>query len=288
MIQTLASQQQTKVNKMKKIFNSQTTKLSTLAVAGSLFFGSTFLVAADLSPAEQKGLDIAIEADKRDLGFADNSTKMTMVLRNKYGEESVRRMRSKTLEQDNDGDKALIIFDNPRDVKGTAFLSFTHKTTSDDQWLYLPALKRVKRISSSNKSGPFMGSEFAFEDISSQEVEKYTYKYLRNETLDGRDHFVIERDPVDPKSGYSVQNVWIDTQEYRAFKIDFYDRKSDLLKTLTLSSYNQYENKFWRADNWLMINHQTGKSTELNYQGWKFSNGFREKDFTKNSLARAK
>ncbi len=133
-----------------------------------------------------------------------------------------------------------------------------------------------------------MGSEFAFEDISSQEVEKYTYKYLRNETLDGRDHFVIERDPVDPKSGYSVQNVWIDTEEYRAFKVDYYDRKSDLLKTLTLSNYHQYNNQFWRADNWMMINHQTGKSTELNYEGWTFANGFREKDFTKNSLARAK
>ncbi len=272
---------------MKTILTIKNT-LSTLVTAGGLILSSQFVIAADLSQAEQKGLNIAIEADKRDVGFADNASKMTMILRNKYGEESIRRMRSKTLEQANDGDKALIIFDNPRDVKGTAFLSFTHKASSDDQWLYLPALKRVKRISSNNKSGPFMGSEFAFEDISSQEVEKYTYKYLRNETLDGREHYVIERDPVDPKSGYSVQNVWIDTQEYRAFKVDYYDRKADLLKTLTLKNYQQYNNQFWRADNWMMINHQTGKSTELNYEGWSFSNGFREKDFTKNSLARAK
>lgn len=238
--------------------------------------------------AEEKGLAIAVETDKRDLGFGDLASSLTMTLRNKYGEESVRRMRNKTLEQDDDGDKSLIVFDNPRDVKGTAFLSFTHKTGPDDQWLYLPALKRVKRISSSNKSGPFMGSEFAYEDISSQEVEKYTYKYLGNESFDNRDHFVLERDPVDPKSGYSVQKVWIDTQEYRPWKIDYYDRKGDLLKTLTLTDYQQYLDQYWRADNWKMVNHQTGKSTELQYGEWQFRNGYRDRDFTKNSLARVK
>ncbi|NIB38106.1 outer membrane lipoprotein-sorting protein [Pseudomaricurvus alkylphenolicus] len=241
-----------------------------------------------LSASQQLGLEIAREADRRDLGFGDNASELTMTLRNQYGEESVRRMRNKTLEQNDDGDKSLIVFDNPRDVKGTAFLSFTHKAGADDQWLYLPALKRVKRIASSNKSGPFMGSEFAYEDISSQEVEKYSYNFLRNESFNGRNHFVIERDPVDPKSGYSRQEVWLDTEEYRVWKVDYYDRKGDLLKTLTLSDYQQYLNKYWRADHWLMQNHQTGKSTELSYKGWRFANGYRDRDFTKNSLARAK
>lgn len=238
--------------------------------------------------AEQQGLAIAIEADNRDKGFKDVSADLTMVLRNKYGDETSRIMRNKTLEQANDGDKALITFDSPRDVKGTSFLSFTHKQGTDDQWLYLPALKRVKRISSSNKSGPFMGSEFAYEDISSQEVEKYSYRYLKDETLDGRLHFVIERDPVDPKSGYSKQIVWLDKAEYRPWKIEFFDRKGDLLKTLTMSDYNQYLNKFWRANTWSMINHQTEKSTVLTFSNWVFQQGFSDKDFTKNSLKRAR
>ncbi|MCK5101581.1 MAG: outer membrane lipoprotein-sorting protein, partial [Cyclobacteriaceae bacterium] len=126
--------------------------------------------------AENKGLDIAREADLRDVGFGDHVTNMLMVLRNKNGKEGTRQIRVKTLEVVGDGDKSLIIFDNPRDVKGTAFLNYTHKVGDDDQWLYLPALKRVKRISSQNKSGAFMGSEFAYEDFASQEVEKYTYK----------------------------------------------------------------------------------------------------------------
>ena len=133
------------------------------------------LAAASETPEEQ-GLVIAREADRRDSGFGDFTANMRMVLKNRHGQESIRLIRIKTLEVADDGDKSLSIFDNPKDVKGTAFLTHSHKTGDDDQWLYLPALKRVKRISSRNKSGSFMGSEFSYEDIASQEVEKYTYR----------------------------------------------------------------------------------------------------------------
>ena len=144
---------------------------------------------------EEKGLAIAIEADRRDEGFGDNIANLTMILRNRHGQQTSRVLRTRTLEQADDGDKSLIIFDNPGDVKGTAFLSFTHKEGPDDQWLYLPALKRVKRIASGNKSGPFMGSEFAYEDISSQEVEKYGYKVEgeRNSFSTGQAGLVTKR-----------------------------------------------------------------------------------------------
>jgi outer membrane lipoprotein-sorting protein len=169
---------------------------------------------------EERGLAIAVEADRRDKGFGDSSATMKMILRNRQGDASTREVRVRTLEVEGDGDKSLSIFDSPADVKGTAFLTFSHVNSPDDQWLYLPALKRVKRIASKNKSGPFMGSEFAYEDISSDEVEKYTYKYLRDEALDGTDTFMIERYPVDRNSGYTRQVVWIDKQEYRPWKID--------------------------------------------------------------------
>jgi len=235
---------------------------------------------------EEKGLAIAVAADRRDIGFHDSTAAMKMVLRNKQGEESVRQIRVRTLEQLDDGDKSLTIFDEPADVKGTNFLSFTHKTGPDDQWLYLPALKRVKRISSRNKSGPFMGSEFAYEDLSSQEVEKYTYKYIRDEDYAGMDCFVIERYPVDEYSGYTRQVVWIDKQEYRPHKIVYYDRKNAKLKTLTLSDYQQYLDKYWRAHTMFMENHQTGKSTQLTWSDYEFQTGLTERDFDRNSLKR--
>ena len=236
---------------------------------------------------EEKGLAIAQESDRRDQGFGDSTVDLEMVLKNRHGEESRRKLRIATLEVRSDGDKSLSIFDNPADVKGTALLTFSHKVADDDQWLYLPALARVKRIASANKSGSFMGSEFAYEDIGSQEVEKYTYKYLREETYEGVPCFVMERYPVSPYSGYKRQLAWIDKAEYRPFKIDYYDRKDSLLKTLTWKDYKRYLNKHWRAGEMYMLNHQSGKSTLLIWSNYKFRVGLKDADFNESSLKRA-
>jgi len=238
--------------------------------------------------AEERGLQIAQEADRRDTGFHDSTASLQMVLRNSQGDESTRQIRVRTLEQLDDGDKSLTTFDEPADVRGTNFLSFTHRTGPDDQWLYLPALKRVKRISSRNKSGPFMGSEFAYEDLSSQEVEKFSYKYLRDEACNELECFVVERYPQDRDSGYTREVVWIDKQEYRPWKIVFYDRKDSLLKTLTYSGYRQYLDRFWRADEMFMENHQTGKSTRLIWSDYRFKTGLTDRDFDRNSLKRTR
>jgi outer membrane lipoprotein-sorting protein len=252
----------------------------------------TLLMIPSLSRAgtpEEKGLAIAKEADRRDEGFKDFTADMLMTLKNRHGQESVRKIRVKTLEVDGDGDKSLTIFDNPRDVKGTAFLNYTHKTGDDDQWLYLPALKRVKRISSRNKSGSFMGSEFAYEDIASQELEKYTYKWLRDEVYEGEECFVIERYPVDIKnSGYTRLVTWLDKKEYRPLKVEYFYRKEYHFKTLTFTGYKYYLDKFWRADEMNMVNHQNGKSTKLVWTNYTFRTGLKDRDFTKSSLKRAK
>ena len=264
----------------------------TLSFPKSIILLSSLLLSAGVSLAnitpEERGLEIAIEAERRDTGFNDNTAEVVMVLKNRHGESSERRMKIRTLEQATDGDKSLVIFDHPRDVKGTAFLSYTHKEGSDDQWLYLPALKRVKRIASSNKSGPFVGSEFAYEDISSQEVEKYTYKFIKNDVLDGKQVYVVERYPVDPRSGYTRQVTWIDKDEYRTWKVEYYDRKSDLLKTLIFEDYNQYLDQYWRANRYFMQNHQTGKSTELVWSDYEFGAGLEDRDFDQRSLQKAR
>ncbi len=237
---------------------------------------------------EEKGLAIAVEADKRDTGWVDSTSDLQMILRNAQGQESKRDIRLKTLEVMDDGDKSMSIFDTPRDVKGTAFLSYTHAITPDDQWLYLPALKRIKRISSANKSGPFMGSEFAYEDISSQEIEKYTYKWLRDEILNGKNVFVIERYPVYKHSGYKRMIAWIDKEIYMPLKIEFYDRKDALLKTLTVHDYKQYLEQYWRPDRQEMINHQSKKNTTLLWSNYQFKTGLTNRNFDKNSLKRAR
>lgn len=260
-----------------------------ITIALSLMMLLCSLPRATAQTPEEKGLAIAKEADNRNMGFGDSTADMLMILMNKNGQKSIREIRIKTLELEADGDKSLTIFDTPKDVKGTAFLNYTHKTGSDDQWLYLPALKRVKRISSSNKSGSFMGSEFAYEDIASQEVEKYTYKWTGDEALDGEECFVVEFYPVDRKnSGYVRQVSWIDNKEYRLLKVDYYDRKDSLLKTLTVTGYEKYIEKYWRAGKMHMVNHQNGKSTELVFSNYLFQTGLEDSDFNQNSLKRVR
>jgi len=240
-----------------------------------------------LTPEEQ-GLQIIQEVDRRDIGFGDSKSDLKMVLRNRKGDESLRILTMRTLEIDGDGDKSLSVFSKPRDIKGTAFLSFTHALVPDEQWLYLPALKRVKRISSSNKSGPYLGSEFAFEDLTSFEVVKYKYKYLKDEMFNEIDCFVVELYPQYKHSGYTRQIVWIDKERYIPLKTDYYDRKNSLLKTLENKGYQQYLEQYWRADEMLMTNHQNGKSTVLLWENYSFRNGLTDRDFDRNTLKRSR
>ena len=238
---------------------------------------------------EEIGLKIAIEARDKDDGFGNFTARQVMVLRNKQGQESRRQLRIKVLEVTGDGDKSLTVFDEPRDVKGTALLTHAHKQEADDQWLYLPALKRVKRISSSNRSGSFMGSEFAYEDLSPPEVEKFTYRYLRDEPCGDLTCTVTERFPVDKKaSGYSRQVVWRDKDELRVRKVEYYDRKDAHLKTLTIAKYKQYLDQYWRAGEMNMVNHLTGKSTVLSWADYQFRTRLKDRDFSKTGLKRAR
>lgn len=254
-----------------------------------IFFSVLFINSYGYAgPAEDKGLAIAVEADKRDTGWGDQQAKLIMTLKNKYGQESKRKNRNKTLEVVGDGDKTLIVFDSPKDIKGTAFLSFTHALEPDEQWIYLPALKRVKRISSSNKSGPFLGSEFAYEDIASQEVKKYKYKYLGDEKINGHDTFIVEAYPQYKKSGYTRLINWVDKERYQTLKTEFYDRKNTLLKTLIYTQYKLYLNRYWRASRMDMSNHVTGKSTSLDFLDYKFKTGLKNSDFNRNALKRAR
>ena len=233
---------------------------------------------------EEKGLAIAQEAARRDEGWGDYSAIMRMVLRSSRGQESTRTMRIRSREVANDGDQSLTIFDRPRDVRGTAFLSHAHALRPDDQWLYLPALKRVKRIASANKSGPFMGSEFAYEDVTSSEVEKFSYRWLRDERLGEVDAFVLETVPRYEYSGYTRQVTWLDKQTYRTLKTEFYDRKNALLKTLSVGPYRLYLGKYWRPDKMSMVNHQTGKETDLFWDDYQFANGYGTRDFDRSAL----
>lgn len=285
-----------KVNKMKQRNIFSATLLSMASVVGfSQLFISPVLAEIveetsieEKSAEEEKGFEVAARSDRSDRGFGDSEAEMTMVLRNAAGQESSRTMRFTTLEipDESVGDKSLVLFSTPRDIEGTALLSHAKMLDPDDQWLYLPALKRVKRISSRNKSGPFVGSEFAFEDFTASELNKFSYTYLKDEACGDLQCDVVERTPRYENSGYTKQIAWVDTTDYQIRKIEFYDRRGSLLKELKFEDYRKYSDSYWRSHRLVMKNMQTNKSTDLVYGEYKFGVGLTDSDFVKGRLSR--
>ena len=139
-----------------------------------------------------------------------------------------------------------------------------------------------------NKSGPFVGSEFAFEDFTALELEKYAYRYLRTEPCGAMTCDVVERTPRYEHSGYTKQVSWVDQDVYQVRQVEFYDRRGDLLKTLTLEDYRLYADQYWRAQRLAMVNHQTGKETDLVYADYAFGLGLEASDFVRGALRRAR
>ncbi len=237
------------------------------------------------SDGAARGLAIAQEAERRDAGWRDSTVALTMILQDRRGQMRERRMRLSMLEKPgNAGDKTLTIFDSPPDMAGTLFLSHAVVGADDNLWLYLPSLKRVKRISSSNKTGAYFGSEFAYEDIAAQEVGKFTYNYVGNKPCGRLTCFVVERYPAYRNSGYRALVTYFDTTEYRPQRIEYIDRGGRPLKVLTFSGYKRYAGQFWRAQTMTMQNRKTGKTTILRYGNYTFGSGLSDAYFSQGNL----
>jgi hypothetical protein len=261
---------------------------TTLLAAAIGLSGNVSALESNAHQGDPRAYEIAARSDRSDRGFGDSEVQLQMILRNAAGQQTTRELQISTLElpDESTGDKSLVVFNTPRDIEGTALLSFANILEPDDQWLYLPALKRVKRVSSANKSGPFVGSEFAFEDFTSLELNKFSYQYLGSEACGDLICDVLERTPRYENSGYTRQVARIDQQVFQIRSVDFYDRRNDLLKTLTMEDYREYGDGLWRAQTLRMVNHQTGKSTDLVYGDYRFSEGLLDKDFAKGRLSR--
>jgi len=228
-------------------------------------------------------LEVAQKSDKVTDGFESSIAQTEMVLINASGQQSIRQMEMKTLEGEN-GDKTISTFLTPADVKGTKTLTHEHADRDDDQWLYLPALKRVKRIASSNKSGSFMGSEFSYEDIGNTNYQKFTYTGEAEEVdLNGVACYKGSRVPNDKNSGYTKQISWIAKDTLLVQKVDYYDRKSELLKTAIFSDYKQIDG-IWRVGKIEMKNYQNDKVTILTWKEDKVHAGLSDKEFNKRVL----
>jgi hypothetical protein len=234
-----------------------------------------------------KGLRLAKELEVANRGFVGEEAEMEMILVDAYKSKTVRQMSGKTMEINGDGDKSLMVFKNPKDVKGTKMLTHTHKKGDDDQWLFLPSLRRVKRISSRSKTSSFMGSEFSYEDLGSQEIDKYNFNWIKDvKNKKGDALYILERKPK-KKSGYSKMVMTISRKLKSAVKIDYFDKKGDLLKTGMFKNFKLYKvgsKKIYRAGLIEMKNVQTKKSSIFTWKSRKLGVKHRKRDFNKNSL----
>jgi hypothetical protein len=239
--------------------------------------------AAPPADAARRGREIATAADRAGRGFGAERATLTMDLINAYGEVARRKLAVDTLESTGDGDKSKVVVLWPADVKGTKLLTWSHRHRDDDQWLYLPAIKRVRRIGGSNKTGAFMGSEFAYEDLGSTVLEKFTYQYLDEPRLDGREANRLERRPVDKDSAYSRQVIWLDKEYQAPLRVEYYDRQGGLLKAATFAGYQKID-RFWRAKTVTMENAQTKKKTILTFEDRQLHAGLGAPDFDSSRL----
>ena len=216
--------------------------------------------------AGARGHAIAKHADAYDSGWVDQYLQARMTLIDARGEEVVRDTRGMTLEG-RAGDKALVRFMSPADIRGVAALIHEHPQTADDTWLYLPATRRVRRIAGANRTASFQGTEFTYEDLSSLIVERYEWRFLRETTItvDGQEEpvYELEARPNYPDTGYSKLVLTVHRDNFRTSRVEFYDKSGERLKTLTASKWKVYHGRFHRPLELDMQNHQTGKRTVI-------------------------
>jgi len=231
----------------------------------------------------QSAQEVAKRSFEKISGYQSSISETTMILKNAQGATNTRKMHIKKLEGAN-GDKSLIVFLYPKDIQDTKLLSYEQIGKDDKQWLYLPALRRVKRISSRNKSGSFMASEFSYEDIASQNYRNYRYKgEAKTVRKGGKSYLRIERIPKDAHSGYSKQIIYIDPKSYLAKEGEYYDKRGRLLKKVSFLRYKHIDGVA-RIVRMEMKNVQNGKSTLLIWDKDRIKAGLSQSDFSKRVL----
>ncbi|MCF7921274.1 MAG: outer membrane lipoprotein-sorting protein, partial [Candidatus Marinimicrobia bacterium] len=141
-----------------------------------------------------------------------------------------------------DVEKKLMVFLKPNDVKNTTFMNWSFDDGSEDQWIYLPALKKIKRISSDSNSDYFMGSDFTYDDLGDRHPKEDRHTLLGEESIDGHDCYIVESIPVDDEYMYSKTVTWIIKDKWIGYKKEFYDEDKELLKRLSLVQYKEFEN----------------------------------------------
>jgi hypothetical protein len=255
-------------------------KIRIITIVFAIVFATgTTGIAQDLT-----GKQIVEKAYNRATGD-DQTSDLTMTLVNKSGDQRVRTIKQFTKDL-GDIEKSIMFFVSPADIKNTSFMSWTYDSDeSDDQWIYLPALKKTKRISSDSKSDYFMGSDFTYDDLGDRKLEDDTHKLLREEIMEGKDCYVVESVSIDEEYMYSKTITWIIKDSFIGYKKEFYDEDEELLKILSIKKIEEISGIFL-ITNSEMKSVQKNHSTSMVLSNVKVNTNIPASKFTERMMMR--
>ncbi len=249
----------------------------------SLLFLNEFSCADELT-----GIQIMDNVLNRENGDdATSNMRFDIIYRN--GKGKVRNTKWLWIDLDGKGgmdEKFMFFFLSPPDIKDTSFLSWNYEkyNKDDDQWIYLPALRKIRRIASSSKHDSFFGTEFNYSDLNTRDLEEDTHTFLRTESFQDRECYVVESIPKDKKDAYSKIVTWVDPARWIILKAAFYNKKGEHLKT-ELVEWELIQD-IWTAKKMIMDNHLNGNKTIVTIDGFHYNSGFKEKLFHERTLKR--
>jgi len=242
-------------------------------VALITFFGTT-------SAAELSGTEIMEKVYNRETGESRTS-KLEMILINRHGAERIREI--KQYEKDfAEVEKKIMFFISPADVRNTSFMNWSYDSKqSDDQWIFLPALNKVKRISSENKSDYFMGSDFTYDDLGDRTLAEDQHKLIGEDIIQDKEVYIVENIPAAEDDLYSRTVTYVWKNKWIGLKKEFYNQEGELLKVLTVNEIVEIDGILTIVDNEmhnLKSDHRTIlRNTEVEYNTEVDKNLFSER-----------
>jgi len=274
------------------IFRKQIAE-SSATVAASLLFLFLGLFAVSNALAQTPTADEIIQKSHEAFFYAgdDMKAKVHMRLISKNGKERIRDLTMLRKDSGSAGDtgeqKYFMYFEKPNDVRGMTFLVWKYPAKDDDRWIYISSIKMVRRIAAKDQQSSFVGSDFTYEDVSGRDLAADAYSLVREETLNGKDCYIIKSVPKNEKSAkYREKLSWIDKKTFLPLKEEYIDKRGQLYKVFTADEVEERD-KIPTIMKRTMENKQNGHRTEVTFTEVKYNLGLPETMFSERSLRRA-
>ncbi len=266
---------------MKKLWISS---LMAIFAVNTMFTSFTFAELPEIDAHQ-----VAVNVDEREDGD-DATMDLEMTLINKRGQERKRKVINYRKDYGKD-DKTVMFFKKPADVKDTGFLTWNYDDADkdDEQWLYLPALKKVRRISSSKQADYFMGTDFTYSDMGDRDTNDYNYKHLGTEVIDGIECYHVESTPKDKKTiketGYNRSEMWVRPDIWMTVKAKFYNKKGKYLKELIVGDIEEIDG-IWTAKTMHMKNEKKNHQSIFTFSNYAYNTGIDDDIFSQRRLTK--